>query len=281
MSTPNRPHGEEIHQLTTRAITDATGAWDALVAAQQEVTRALAAARRRRRRARSVPLKVRSALRDFTEAIARFSTATRALAERWTAVDLPRIYRLGAEEALRRAAVADRQARPGFAWHDEHQRVIKTVTSSLYALLIQRFTDVVRRAQAFARAATATAREADPPPAAALAEEHPLDTVVYARAIRHPAASWARSAFGAQSITAANAGALAAARADLGAHWVQVTDGPECGWTSHTDVDQAHNTLRSATQAAAHPIAHPGCLRMFIPRPDLNDRPDLEEGQPL
>ena len=73
MTTPNRPHGEEVHQLTTRAVTDATSAWAALVAAQQQVTRALAAARRRRRRARSMPLKVRSALRDFTEATARFT----------------------------------------------------------------------------------------------------------------------------------------------------------------------------------------------------------------
>jgi len=62
---------------------------------------------------------------------------------------------------------------------------------------------------------------------------------------------------------------------------VQVTDGPECGWTSHPELDRAHNTLRSAEEAATYPIAHPGCLRRFIPRPDLNHDPAIEEGQPV
>jgi hypothetical protein len=280
MTTPTRPHSEELHQLTDRAIAEATLAFEQLVAAQQAVTRALAAARRRAR-TRTVPLKLRSALRDFTQATARFNSTTSVLAVRWTAVDLPQIYRLGAEDALRQAVLTSQQHRPEFTWHDEHQRVVKTLTTAVYAPLVRRFTDVVRRAQAYSRAASAAARQADPPPAAALAGQYPLATVPYANSVQHPAASWARAAFTAQSVTAANAGALTAAAADLHARWVQTTDGPECGWTSHPDLDHAHNTLRSAEQAATYPIAHPGCLRMFIPRPDLTARTDIEEGQPL
>ncbi|MER5302121.1 hypothetical protein ABT039_22060 [Streptomyces lasiicapitis] len=276
----NSPPGdEEIRGLAERAVTDATAAWDQLLSAQQAVTRALTDTRRRTTRA--IPLKVRTALQSFTRATARFSTATAVLAERWTAVNLPRIYQLGAEEALRLAALAAGQTRPDFTWHAEHQRTLKALTDAAHAVLVRRFTEVVRRCQAFTRAVTAAARRARDASAAALLDRYRLGTVPYTDSRRHPAASWARAAFTAQSVTAANAGALTAAASDLGARWVQVTDGPDCGWSSHTDPDRAHHTMRSATQAAEHLIAHPGCRRAFVPRPDLNDQIDLEEGQSL
>ncbi len=147
-------------------------------------------------------------------------------------------------------------------------------------MLIQRVTDTVRRAHAFARAVTAAARSAQPPTAADLAAQHPLGTVTYAHGIQHPAGSWARAALAAQGVTVANTGALTATTTDLEARWVQVTDGPECGWTSHQELDLANGTLRSAEEAATYPIAHPGCLRRFTPRPDLNHAP-VQEGQPI
>ncbi|MCZ0983975.1 hypothetical protein O1L60_45255 [Streptomyces diastatochromogenes] len=104
--------------------------------------------------------------------------------------------------------------------------------------------------------------------------------MTYGHGVQHPAASWARAALAAQSVTVSNTGSLTAATADLEARWVEVTDGPECGWTSHPELDRAHGTLRSAEEAATYPIAHPGCLRRFIPRPDLNHDPAIEEGQP-
>ncbi|MDJ0464990.1 hypothetical protein [Streptomyces sp. H27-C3] len=282
MTTPAvpQPHHEALHQLTDQALTDATASWEQLVAAQQVLVRALSTAQRRRIRSRTVPPAVRAALRDFTTATARFDRDAGVLAERWAAVDLPRCYRLGAEEAMRRAVLAPRQVRPVFVWHDSHQRVLKTVTAAFYPTLVRRFAEVVRRAQAFARAVAAAARAPELTVAAELAARHSLGTVTYANDAAHPATSWARAAFTAQSVTAANAGALTATTADLHARWVQVTDGPECGWTSHPELDRAHDTLRSAEEAAAYPIAHPGCLRMFIPRPDLNTAA-IEEGQPI
>ncbi|GAA1111344.1 hypothetical protein GCM10009577_37430 [Streptomyces javensis] len=241
--------------------------------------RALATARRRGSRPRAVPPAVRQTLIAFTAATARFNTDAAALIERWNAVDLPRAYRLGAEDALRSAILAPDARRPTFDWISTHQDVLSMLTAACYPVLIRRINDIVRRAQAFARAATAAARAPDPP-TTDLATQHRLDTVPYGRGTQHPAASWAQAALSAQSITVANTGALTATTADLGAHWVQVTDGPECGWTSHPELDRAHGTLRSAEEAAIYPIAHPGCLRRFIPRPDLNNDPAIEEGQP-
>lgn len=278
---PNEPttRNEALRQLIRAALEQLERGWTRLTTAQQTVLRALAGARRRGIRPGSVPLAVRDALKAFTMATSRFNTDIGALFERWTAVDLPRAYRLGAEDALRTAVLAPSRRRSAFDWTSTHQDVLSVLTDACYSALMRRVTDTVRRAQAFARAVTSAARSTTSPDTEDLATAHPLDTVTYEHGARHPAFSWARTALTAQAVTVANTGALTATTTDLAAQWVQVTDGPECGWTVHTDPDLAHNTLRSAEEAAAHPIAHPGCLRRFIPRPDLNEDPAIEEGQ--
>ncbi|WP_273634128.1 hypothetical protein [Streptomyces muensis] len=282
MSTPRETTRDEaLGQLIAAAQRQLEADWLLLTTAQQTVLRALSSARRRGARPGAVPPAVRTALAAFTAATARFNTDVGALVERWTAVDLPRAYRLGAEDALRSALLTPDARRAAFEWSPTHQDVLSVLTAACYPVLIRRITDIVRRAQAFARAATAAARALDPPTTDDLATQHPLDTVPYGRGTQHPAASWARAALSAQSVTVANTGALTATTADLEARWVQVTDGPECGWTSHPEPDRAHDTLRSAEEAAIYPIAHPGCLRRFIPRPDLNHDPAIEEGQPV
>ncbi|MDX3165827.1 hypothetical protein PV516_18755 [Streptomyces scabiei] len=282
MSTPREPTRDEaLDQLISAALLQLERDWLLLITAQETVLRALATARRRGARPGAVPPSVRTALSAFTTATARFDTDAGALVERWAAVDLPRAYRLGAEDALDAAVLATGARRPGFAWTSTHQGALSELTAACYSVLIRRITDVVRRAQAFARAATTAARALAPSATADLAAQHPLDTVTYGQGARHPASAWARAALSAQSVTVANTGALTAATTDLEARWVQVTDGPECGWTSHPELDRAHDSLRSAEEAAIYPIAHPGCLRRFIPRPDLTHDPAIEEGQPV
>ncbi|MFJ1837846.1 hypothetical protein ACIOJ9_28750 [Streptomyces sp. NPDC088175] len=281
MNAPREPdRNDALVQLLSTTLLQIEQDWAALTAAQQAVLRALRTARRRSAGTRTVPPAVRDAIAAFTAATARFNTNTASLAERWAAVDLPRAYRLGAEDALRSAVLLPGSVRPTFTWHSTHQDALSALTSACYPVLIRRVADTVRRAQAFARAAAAAARSAEPPTTSDLAADHPLDTVTYGHGVQHPAASWARAALAAQSVALANTGALAATTTDLEARWVEVTDGPECGWTSHPELDRAHGTLRSAEEAATYPIAHPGCLRRFIPRPDLNNAPAIEEGQP-
>lgn len=53
--------------------------------------------------------------------------------------------------------------------------------------------------------------------------------------------------------------------ARAGVNLVEVLDGPGCGWTEHADPDVANGSLRSLDQAAQFPIAHPNCVRVFVP----------------
>lgn len=50
--------------------------------------------------------------------------------------------------------------------------------------------------------------------------------------------------------------------------FVEVFDGPDCGWTSHNDPELAHGSIRSLAEAKARPLAHPRCQRAFGARMD-------------
>ncbi|MET9386990.1 hypothetical protein ABZY09_39750 [Streptomyces sp. NPDC002928] len=100
-----------------------------------------------------------------------------------------------------------------------------------------------------------------------LAAEHQLQYVIYRNGARMPVAAWAESATLAKSAVAYNAGTLNRAR-EAGVRFMQVFDGPGCGWTSRRDPDKATGTLRTVEDAAKWPISHPRCTRGFGPRPD-------------
>lgn len=53
---------------------------------------------------------------------------------------------------------------------------------------------------------------------------------------------------------------------------VEVTDGPDCGWSFHRDSDKANGKIVSIEEAEAYPLAHPHCQRRFLVRPGLTDR---------
>lgn len=259
--------------LITTATASLAQSWAALVVAQNALVRRLQTITPGTPGAAQA---TRGALAAFNAAIAAFDRDTRALAERWAAQDLPTAYRDGALHALTRAR-ADLRL---FTWSTAHQAAITAITATYWADLIRRITDAVRRAQAFAREATDAARQQAGINAVVLLADHPLGTVIYGNDARHPAASWARSALAAQAAAAAARGAINTGRFDLDAQWVEVSDGPGCGWTAHTDPDTADGTIRSIDEADAYPISHPGCIREITPRPDLNNQPDIEDGAP-
>lgn len=220
--------------------------------------------------------RTRAALADFNAAVSRFDRDTRALAERWAAQDLPTAYRDGALRALASARADTRL----FGWTATHQAALTALTAVYWADLIRRIAEAVRRAQAFARTAADAARQPQGIDTATLLDQHPLGTVIYANDTRHPASSWAHSALAAQAATTAGHGAINTGRYDLLAEWFECTDGPECGFAAHNDTDHASGTLRSAEAATTWPIAHPGCIRSWTPRPDLLGRLDITDGDP-
>ncbi|MFJ3283274.1 hypothetical protein [Streptomyces halstedii] len=283
MSTPidvqeRTDQHEELLALIALLLPRLTRTWQSLGTAQDVLLRTL----ERVRPGRGATARIRNAVQQYNQQVARFDRELRALVERWAATDLPTAYRDGALQALRRA----HRDVTLFRWTTDHQAALTPLTATFYVDLIRRVQETVRRAQAFSRAAQDAAREVaagrqregiDSP---RLAADHPLTTVIYADQSRHPVESWARSALMWQGVSTANAGAINTARWDLEAEWMQCVDGPECGFVSHPDTDHADGTIRSIDEASMYPLAHHGCIRAWIPRPDLNGRTDIESGDP-
>ncbi|MYW43056.1 hypothetical protein [Streptomyces sp. SID161] len=281
MTTPTRQQSDERTELTaliTAATTELVRQWQRLVTAQDTLIRAL----ERLRPGVGATTRINGYITIFNQQVGEFSRLTRALAERWAAQDLPTAYRDGALRALRKANADITR----FRWTADHQAAITALTATFYTDLVGRIQEAVRRAQAFARAAQDATREVTLGrnhtgiDSAGLVADHPLSTVIYRDSSRHPVKDWARSALTYQGAVTANHGAINTGRLELEAAWFQCVDGPSCGFVSHPDTDHADGTIRSADDAASYPVAHHGCIRQWIPRPDLNGRRGLVSGDP-
>ncbi|MGY0065233.1 hypothetical protein ACWY4P_53935 (plasmid) [Streptomyces sp. LZ34] len=277
MTTPvrdprTRDDRQELTALIAAAVAQLTRTWAILRTSQASLLQRLEQIEGGRAVGRT--RRIREAMVDFNAAVAEYDRQARALAERWAAQDLPIAYRDGAIRALR---AAERDIRL-FTWTTDHQAAITGLTAPFWADLIRRIGEAVRRAQVFARAAQDAVRAASGVDAAVLLEAHPLDTVIYANQARHPVHSWAHSALSWQGVVTANAGAVNTARLELSVEWMEVRDGPECGWVNHPDTDHADGTIRSVEECATYPSAHHGCIREFHPRPDLTGRTDIASG---
>lgn len=282
MTTPTRRRSlrARLLALVTGATDTLAAAWRILTRAQQTLLDVLA----RIRPGRTAQAAIRAASAAFTQAIAAFDRAAMAFVERWAATDLPTAYRAGGTNALATAGRDPNQ----WTWTPRHQATITALSAQYYTDLTNRIRESVRRARAFLRDALAAARgridRLHPtrwPGRAALLRDHPLDTVIYAGNTRHPAAAWAHAALAWQTYTTANTGLLRTTADEVGADWIEVRDGPGCGWRSHQDDDEADGTLRTVQDALAHPIAHPHCRRAFLPRPDIITRLDYALGGPF
>ncbi|MFD7922540.1 hypothetical protein ACFV3R_25350 [Streptomyces sp. NPDC059740] len=274
MTTPTRRRTLRSRLLVyiSRATSALTTAWNALAAAQRRLLTALAAIRP----GRGATTRIRAAAAVFQRGIAAFNQTAGAFVEAWAATDLPLIYREGAHQLL------DQADRPtsAWTWTARHQAAVTALSAQYYADLMGRVRETVRRAQAFLRVAQDTARGTAFAPDQLLAE-HRLDTVIYAGDHRHPAHAWAQAATSWQTVAVANAGAARTALDDLDISFLEVRDGPDCGWESHDDPDRANRTLRTVADALAHPAAHPRCVREFLPRLDLRGRTNITFGAPL
>lgn len=63
--------------------------------------------------------------------------------------------------------------------------------------------------------------------------------------------------------------------------FVEVFDGPDCGWSSHQDPELAHGSIRTLAEARAHALAHPRCQRAFGARLDVTaPAPSPFQGRP-
>nr|BEK65741.1 hypothetical protein KPHV_29680 [Kitasatospora purpeofusca] len=252
-----------------QAADELAAAWQHLADAQGAVLAALALGRRTARLA--------SALAAFTDAVRTFRHTVDAVIGDFAHHEVARLY----EEAVRAAAAAVGHT---FEWTPAHQSTLRALATDTYSDLLRRAQETVRASGAFyrgARAATrydlpllATDRSGAPAAARALADRlaaaYRLDRVVYRNGVRMPARAWAEAALLTRAAVATNTGTLAVAR-EYGISHVEVSDGHDCGWTSHPDPDKATRTLRTIEDAAERPISHPRCTRAFGLRPDATD----------
>lgn len=280
MTTPVRRRGRTLRQRLLSYITGAVDrlrtAWSILGIAQTRLLSALA--RIRPGRTSGGGRALRTAIAAFNTSLGAFARAAGAFAERWASADLPLIYREGAWQMLENA---DRRL-DRFTWTTRHQAAVTAASAQYYADLTARIGEALRRARAFLRAAQDAARgTADRFDVTQLRRDHPLDTVVYANNSRHPVDAWARAAVTWQAVTTANTAAARTALDELGTEWLEVRDGPACGWASHNDPDLANRTLRTVQDALAHPTSHAHCVRELLPRLDLIGRTEIRTGAPL
>jgi hypothetical protein len=281
MTTPVRQQTDdraEITALVTAMTGELVRQWQRLTTAQDNLLRTL----ERLRPGHGATTRIRGLIIAFNEQVGEFDRLTRALAERWSAQDLPVAYRDGALRALRQAG-ADIAL---FRWTADHQAALTGLTAAFYVDLVQRIQETVRRAQAFARAAQNAARDVTLGRnhaglnSARLTADHPLSTIIYRDNSRHPVQAWATSALTYQAVVTANHAAINTSRLDIEAQWMEIRDGDECGWVSHEDTDHADGTIRTVDDCAAYPIAHHGCRRQMFPRLDLTGRHGLVSGDP-
>lgn len=278
MSTPLQQDSNraELTALVTAATAELVRQWQRLATNQDNLLRLL----ERLRPGLGATTRIRQIIASFNQQVGEFDRLARALAERWAGQDLPIAYRDGAQRALRQAG-ADISL---FQWTTSHQAAVTGLTATFYTDLVGRIQEAVRRAQAFARAAQDAARQVtlghnhNGLDSARLAADHPLSTIVYRNDARHQVKDWATTALTYQGTVTANHGAINTGVFDLEAAWFECVDGSECGFTSHPDTDHADGTIRSADDAAAYPLAHFGCIRQWIPRPDLNGSRGLVSG---
>ena len=103
---------------------------------------------------------------------------------------------------------------------------------------------------------------------ARLLTRYGVSTVTYADGTRVQVRSYARMAARTKSGVAYNSGTLNQLHQN-GVAYVEVFDGPDCGWAFHQDGDKANGSFRRLAAAAEHPLSHPNCRRAFGGRPDV------------
>jgi hypothetical protein len=180
------------------------------------------------------------------------------------------------------------------SWTQPHTAALTSLATDTYGDFLRRAQEAQQVSEAFA-AAVRTAAGRELPKIAAggrtakqagdrleerLLTEYGINHVTYRNGAKVPVRAYAHMAARTKSAVAYNAGTLNEAH-QLGIGYVEVFDGPLCGWTSHEDTDKAARSIRPVQEAAVFAIAHPNCTRGFGARPDITSEDDLGSAKPF
>jgi hypothetical protein len=222
-------------------------------------------------------------LQQFLDALEQFQHDFSQQAAAFVRSDLPALYATAALAA---------SAQP-FTWTTMHIEAVTALAADSYSELLARSQEAGRTGQAFARAVrsaarerislaatgNSTAREAGLRLRDELEGRYDLSRVTYANGSLHAVTEYAQVVARTKTAVAYNMGSLNRWQ-ELDIGWVEVFDGSACGWEGHDDGDKANATIRSAAQAAAHPISHPNCRRAFGARPEISNAAAAKRATP-
>lgn len=192
------------------------------------------------------------------------------------------------QEGILQVVEAGRDA----TWTQTHVAALTSLATDTYADFLQRAHEAERVSEAFVRAVRAASAAELPKIAAGgrtatqaadrleerLLTQYGIDHVTYRDGSRVPVRVYAHMAARTKSAVAFNAGTLNQCVED-GIGWVEVFDGPLCGWKSHEDPDMAARSIRTVADAGRYAIAHPNCRRAFGPRPDITTAAEAKEAK--
>lgn len=223
-------------------------------------------------------------IQEFQQAIADFRAQAAAEVQRFLDLHLVHRYAEGAETVL--------GGQP-MTWTQAHETAVTSLALDTYDDFLQRSNEAGRASDEMVRVVREAARTELPKAATGARtavqaadrleqriREAGLDHVVYRDGTQVPVRHYARMAARTKSAVAFNAGTLNELHA-MEVGYVEVFDGPECGWTSHEDPDKASRSIRSVADAALHPISHPNCRRAFGPRPDVTSDEEAKTAEPF
>lgn len=202
-------------------------------------------------------------------------------AAQWLDEDLPRVFDMGANRASSQTAqiVGSAAARQLDTFTQADRAAVSRIADELHQSLLAATTHVSDTTKALIREGVrqgvigsvvggstpiTEARRL----AQALVDDHGIHAVVYRDGSRHQLADYAQVAVRTQTALAYNQGIFASASAE-GIGFMEVLDGPACGWDGHDDPDHAAGSIRPVAECDATPISHPNCRRSFGPRPDV------------
>lgn len=179
-------------------------------------------------------------------------------------------------------------------WTQAHTLALTALATDTYEDFLARAQQAGRVSEAFARAVRTaasvelpkiaaggrTARQAADRLEERLLTKYGIDHVTYRDGSHVPVRVYARMAARTKSAVAYNAGTLNGC-VEAGVGWVEVFDGPECGWRYHDDPDRAARSFRTIEEAGRYAISHPNCRRGFGPRPDITTKAEAAAAEPF
>jgi hypothetical protein len=224
-------------------------------------------------------------LTEFQQAILAFLGAVELDVTRFIELHIAPAY----QDAARRTLGRD------VTWTATHVGALTSLASDTYADFLERSRQAERVSNQFVRAVREASAVELPKIAAGgrtarrqaadrleerLLTKYGIDSITYRDGSRVTPRTYARMAARTKSAVAYNAGTLNAC-VESGVGWVEVFDGPECGWKSHHDEDRAARSIRTVAEAGRYAIAHPQCRRSFGPRPDITSESEAEDAKPF